>query len=141
MGIIWGAILGITFQFFMNMEIERYALAHGESIFVGIARKFKEAPIWFLFSTYIPWMWPGIIAASAKILGNLFGITDISFLTIGMLIAIGLILSLGPVLYKNRGKPSEDINNLRSPHHLRFVDNPCQRSGFCGSWKRDYWNR
>ena len=100
MGIIWGAILGITFQFFMNMEIERYALAHGESIFVGIARKFKGAPIWFLFSTYIPWMWPGIIAASAKILGNLFGITDISFLTIGMLIAIGLILSLGPVLYK-----------------------------------------
>jgi len=100
MGIIWGAILGITFQFFMNMEIERYALAHGESIFVGIARKFKWAPIWFLFSTYIPWMWPGIIATSAKILGNLFGVTNNSFLTIGMLVVIGLILSLGPVLYK-----------------------------------------
>jgi len=100
MGIIWGAILGITFQFFMNMEIERYALAHGESIFVGIARKFKWAPVWFLFSTYIPWMWPGIIATSAKILGDLLGITNVSFLTIGMLIIIGLILSLGPVLYK-----------------------------------------
>ena len=100
MGIIWGALLGITFQFFMNMEIERYALAHGESIFIGIARKFKWAPIWFLLSTYIPWMWPGIIATSAKLLGTLFGLENTRFLTVALLVAIGLILSLGPILYK-----------------------------------------
>ncbi|MBD3366061.1 hypothetical protein GF360_01825 [candidate division WWE3 bacterium] len=100
LGIIWGAILGITFQFFMNMEIERYALAHGESIFVGIARKFKWAPIWFLLSTYIPWMWPGIIATSAKLLGTLLGIQNQKILTVVLLFTIGAILSLGPVLYK-----------------------------------------
>src|SRR3989338_2634047 len=66
MGIIWGAFLGITFQFFINMEIERYALITGESVFVGLARKLgKFAPIWFIFSTLIPWMWPGIVASSA----------------------------------------------------------------------------
>ena len=37
LGIIWGAVFGITFQFIMNMEIERYALARGESVFVGLA--------------------------------------------------------------------------------------------------------
>src|SRR3989338_2456838 len=76
LGIIWGALLGLTFQFFMNMEIERYALAHGESIFVGLARKFRLVSFWFLLSTFIPWMWPGIIASSAKFLGTVIGIRE-----------------------------------------------------------------
>src|SRR4030042_2889970 len=63
MGIIWGALVGITLEFIINMEVERYALVHGESIFVGYARKFKWLPVWFLLSTFIPWMWPGIISA------------------------------------------------------------------------------
>src|SRR3970040_2098394 len=75
LGLIWAAILGITFQFFINMEIERYTLVTGESIFVGLTRKFgKFTPIWFLVTTLIPWMWPGIIAASAKVLSHAFGI-------------------------------------------------------------------
>jgi hypothetical protein len=74
MGIIWGAILGVTFQFFMNMEIERYALAHGESVFIGFARKLRWLSIWFILSTFIPWIWPGIATASATIIGSLFGI-------------------------------------------------------------------
>lgn len=100
LGIIWGALLGLTFQFFMNMEIERYALAHGESVFVGFARKMRFISFWFLFSTFIPWMWPGIIASSATFLGTVVGIKETHYLAIGMLIFIGLILSLGPVLYK-----------------------------------------
>ena len=100
MGIIWAALLGITFQFFMNMEIERYALVHGESVFVGLARKLKYISFWFLLSTFIPWIWPGIIASSAKLFGATVGITDTTYLTIILLIVIGLILSLGPVLYK-----------------------------------------
>ncbi|RJR27013.1 hypothetical protein C4561_04530 [candidate division WWE3 bacterium] len=100
LGIIWGAVLGITFQFFMNMEIERYALVHGESIFVGFARKFRLLSVWFLISTFIPWIWPGIIASSAKLLGSLIGITDTKYIAIGLLVLIGIILTLGPVLYK-----------------------------------------
>ena len=100
MGIIWGAILGITFQFFMNMEIERYALAHGESVFVGFARKLKWLPAWFLLSTFVPWIWPGIVASSAKLIGSLFGIEQTQYLAIGMLVLLGLILTLGPILYK-----------------------------------------
>lgn len=100
MGIIWAALLGITFQFFMNMEIERYALVHGESVFVGLARKLKHISFWFLLSTFIPWIWPGIIASSAKLFGATVGIADTTYLTIGLLILIGLILSFGPILYK-----------------------------------------
>ena len=100
LGIIWGAVLGITFQFFVNMEIERYALVRGESIFVGFARMAKFLPFWFIFSTFIGFGWPGIIAASAKIFSLLFGIEAFHILAIVFLIIIGAILTLGPILYK-----------------------------------------
>src|SRR3990167_11400168 len=100
LGIIWGAILGISFQFVINMEIERYALVRGESIFVGFARMAKFLPIWFIFSTFVGFGWPGIIASSAKIFGNILGIEAFHILAIIFLLIIGLILTLGPVLYK-----------------------------------------
>jgi hypothetical protein len=100
MGIIWGALIGITFQFFINMEIERYALARGESVFVGYKRLFKWAPIWFILSTFLPWMWPGIVASSAVLLGNVLGINNTEYFAIALLVAMGCILSFGPILYK-----------------------------------------
>lgn len=100
MGIIWGALIGITFQFFINMEIERYALARGESVFVGYKRLFKWAPIWFILSTFLPWMWPGIVASSAVLLGNVLGIKNTEYFAIALLVAMGCILSFGPILYK-----------------------------------------
>jgi hypothetical protein len=102
MGIIWGAVVGITLQFFMNMEIERYALARGESVFVGLKRKVSAIPWWFILSTFLPWIWPGIAAASATLIVSLFGWSADSqkYVAIVLLIIMGLILSLGPVLYK-----------------------------------------
>jgi hypothetical protein len=100
LGIIWAALLGITFQFFMNMEIERYALVHGESVFVGLARKLRFIPIWFILSTFVPWIWPGIIASSAKLFATAIGFENPTLLTIIFLLIIGGILTLGPVLYK-----------------------------------------
>lgn len=100
LGIIWAAVVGITFQFFINMEIERYSLVHGESIFVGFAKRFRGAPYWFIFSTFVAWIWPGIIASSANLLGALLKLNDIKYLGIGLLLIIGLILTLGPSLYK-----------------------------------------
>lgn len=100
LGIIWGAVLGITFQFFINMEIERYALVRGESVFVGFSRMFTYLPIWFITSTFIGFGWPGIIASSAKIFANIFQIANHQYLAIVFLLIIGLILTLGPILYK-----------------------------------------
>ena len=100
LGIIWGAVLGITFQFFINMEIERYALIRGESVFVGFARMAKFLPYWFIFSTFIGFGWPGIIAAASRIFGQVFNIQSYEYLAIAFLILIGAILTLGPILYK-----------------------------------------
>lgn len=100
MGIIWGAIIGITFQFFMNMEIERYALLRGESVFVGLARKTRVISFWFLISTFLPWIWPGIIASSGTLVAHVLGFENAPLISIILLLSMGLVLSLGPVLYK-----------------------------------------
>ena len=103
LGIIWAAVLGITFQFFINMEIERYTLVTGESIFVGLTRKFGNlSPIWFILTTYIPWMWPGIIAASATLFAKAIGINYSGLIGIAFLILIGIIYSLGKIVYKTQ---------------------------------------
>lgn len=100
MGIIWGAILGVTFQFFINMEIERYSLVRGESIFVGFARWLKIAPLWFIISTFAGFGWPGIVGSSAFLLSHLFGLSDYRILAIIFLVLIGVILTVGAVLYQ-----------------------------------------
>ncbi|MBP9687663.1 Nramp family divalent metal transporter, partial [Candidatus Woesebacteria bacterium] len=103
LGLIWGALIGITLQFFLNMEIARYTLVTGESIFVGFSRKFgRIAPIWFIFATLVPWMWPGIAAASANMIASLLHIPYSNILPISLLIAIGIILTAGKVVYKTQ---------------------------------------
>jgi len=103
LGIIWGAVIGITIQFFLNMEIERYTLATGESVFVGLSRIFKKfAPLWFMLTTFIPWIWPGLVASSAKLFSFAFGFTYNKYLPMVFLVLIGIILSLGKYLYKTQ---------------------------------------
>jgi len=99
LGIAWGAILGITFQYFMNMEIERYSLVKGESVFVGIYKLFKPAVYWFIASTFLGWALPGIVAASAKIMANVIGIENFKWIAVLFLLIIGLILSMGKTVY------------------------------------------
>ena len=99
LGVAWGALLGITFQFFINMEIERYALVKGESVFVGIARFFPAAIYWFIISTFIGFGLPGIVAASAQVLAEVFSLPDFKWLAIILLLIIGLILTFGRTVY------------------------------------------
>lgn len=122
LGIIWAAVLGITFQFFINMEIERYALATGESIFVGLARKFGAfAPYWFILTTLVPWMWPGIAASSAKLITTALGVNYSGLAGIALLLFLGLLYSLGHVVYKTQEKVQKAIILLGIPFVLAIT--------------------
>jgi len=99
LGIAWGALLGITFQYFINMEIERYALVKGESVFVGLNKLLRGAAYWFILSTFIGFGLPGIIAASAQVLASVLGIENFKWIAIAFLILIGLVLSFGKKVY------------------------------------------
>ena len=104
LGIIWAAIVGITLQFFSNMEIERYALVTGESVFVGLARKFgrKWSATWFMLTTLVPWIWPGIMAAAATVIASSLGIPYSGWLAVGLLLLLGGIYGLGKVVYRTQ---------------------------------------
>ena len=115
LGIAWGAILGITFQYFMNMEIERYALVKGESVFVGIYKLWKPAIYWFIVSTFIGFGLPGIIAASAKVMASVVGVEDFKWIAILFLIIIGLILSMGKTVYGMMEKITKIIISIGVP--------------------------
>ncbi|MFZ6015077.1 MAG: Nramp family divalent metal transporter [Patescibacteria group bacterium] len=115
LGIAWGAILGISFQYFINMEIERYALIKGESVFVGLNRLFKWSAYWFILSTFIGFGLPGIIAASAKVFAALIGFEEFKWAAIGFLIFIGVILSAGKTVYGLMEKLTKSIIMIGVP--------------------------
>ncbi len=115
LGIAWGALLGITFQFFINMEIERYALIKGESVFVGINKIFPRAAYWFILSTFLGFGLPGIVAAAAAIFGFVFGIEDFRWIAIGLLLIIGFMLSAGRTVYGTMENITKTIITIGIP--------------------------
>lgn len=110
LGIAWAAIFGITLQFFINMEIERYALVTGESVFYGYRKLWKWLPAWFIISTFIGFGLPGIVASSAFVFKDLFNVSfDLSIIGSILLIVIGFILSVGKTVYKLMEKLTQVI--------------------------------
>lgn len=100
LGIIWGGLVGITFQYFLNTEIMRYTLAWGESVFVGWRRWGKLIPAWFVFSTVIPWALPGFVSASATMLNHVFPLLPVRLTAVALILLTGIIISSGKTLYK-----------------------------------------
>ncbi|MDO5739745.1 MAG: Nramp family divalent metal transporter [Ornithinimicrobium sp.] len=102
LALVWLVVIGITTQYFLNMEIERYTLATGETAVVGFTRLWKPWGWLFIAMTVIPWMWPGWATGGTTTLSFATGFDadKIPFITIGVLIVIGLVLTLSPVVYK-----------------------------------------
>ena len=95
---VWAAMVGLATQFVLNMEIERYTLATGETALTGFSRYWRHWGLVFAVMTYFANLWPGWATSSATLVSYLFGGTP-RYIAIGMLIVIGLILTLAPVVY------------------------------------------
>ncbi|HEV7649230.1 MAG TPA: Nramp family divalent metal transporter [Actinophytocola sp.] len=95
---VWAALVGLATQFFLNMEIERYTLATGETALTGFSRFWKHWGLVFAILTIFANLWPGWATSSATMVTYLWG-GNVTWITIGMLLAIGLILTLAPVVY------------------------------------------
>ena len=95
---VWAALVGLVTQFFLNMEIERYTLATGETALTGFSRYWRHWGLVFAVLTYFANLWPGWALSSATLTTYLFG-GEPRWIGVGMLITIGLILTLAPVVY------------------------------------------
>jgi hypothetical protein len=95
---VWAALVGVVTQYFINMEIERYTLATGETALTGFSRYWRHWGAVFAILTYFANLWPGWATSSATLVTYLFG-GNARYIAIGMLVTIGLILTLAPVVY------------------------------------------
>jgi hypothetical protein len=97
---LWGAVLGVIFQFFINMEIERYTLATGETALTGFSRLWRHWTIVFVVLAVASNMWPGWATSSATVFSYVVGGGEPKWIAIGELVVIGLILTIAPFIYR-----------------------------------------
>jgi hypothetical protein len=98
---VWGAAIGIITQWFLNMEIERYTLATGETALTGFSRMWRHWGLVFVLMTLCSNLWPGWVTTSATMVTYLTGSGEgsVRWIAIGMLLVIALGLTLAPVIY------------------------------------------
>lgn len=94
----WFFLIGVSIQAVVMLEMARYAMATGESIFTGAARVFKPL-MWFFFATAIGvYIWPGHMSAGAGAFENLTGIPFEITSTIA-LVGVAVMFTLARVIY------------------------------------------
>ena len=95
---LWGALLGVSTQFFLNMEIERYTLATGETAVSGFNRFWRHWGLVLAVLVYFANLWPGWAMSSATLATYIFG-GDARYIAVASLLIIGAALTLAPVVY------------------------------------------
>jgi hypothetical protein len=100
-GLLWLATLGFLSQYFLNMEIERYTLATGETAVTGFSRFWKPWGIVFALGAILPNAFPGWAASAATSLTYLTGWGEgtIPWLVTILLLSIALAITVSPVIY------------------------------------------
>ena len=102
LSLVWLTLLGVLTQYFLNMEIERYTLATGETAVTGFTRLWKPWGLLFIIMTVVPWAWPGWATGGTTTLSFALGFSAdaVPYITIGVLVLIGAILTVSPVVYQ-----------------------------------------
>jgi Mn2+/Fe2+ NRAMP family transporter len=102
MALVWLVLIGVLTQYFLNMEIERYTLATGETAVTGFTRLWKPWSWLFIIMTIVPWAWPGWATGGTTTLSFAMGFSEdaVPYVTIGVLLLIGAVLTLSPVVYR-----------------------------------------
>jgi hypothetical protein len=102
LGIVWLSVLGISMQFFLNMEIERYTLITGETVVTGFSRFWLPWGIVFILGAILPNAWPGWASSGASVITFIFGFSEnaVPIITMIFLISIGIAITLSPVVYQ-----------------------------------------
>jgi Mn2+/Fe2+ NRAMP family transporter len=103
---LWAAIVGLLTQFFINMEVERYTLATGETAITGFQRLWKPLGIVMIVGAILPNMWPAWATSASTATLFVFGGEEDSarWVAIPALLAIGIALSASPVVYQTLEK-------------------------------------
>src|SRR5919107_2609085 len=102
LGLVWLSVLGISVQFFLNMEVERYTLVTGETAVTGFSRMWVGWSIVFVLGAVLPNTIPGWASSGAELFTFIFGLGPGAIQIVAMifLVSIALALTLSPVVYQ-----------------------------------------
>lgn len=96
--VLWLFLVGVTIQVFVMLEMARWAIATGESIFFGAAR-IHPAVMWFFWIVaLLVYIWPGHVTLGAQSLSTITGIGWVPLAIAGILL-IGVIYTFAKVVY------------------------------------------
>lgn len=100
--VMWAAIVGVLTQFFINMEVERYAISTGETAITGFTRLWRPWWLLFVLMAILPNIWPGFVSSSATAFTFVFGLGEGTVVPISIiaLISVGIALTVSPVVYQ-----------------------------------------
>ncbi len=94
----WLFLIGVIVQTIVMLEMARYAMATGESIFFGAARIFQPLMWFFFLVAILVYVWPGHISGGAEAFEDLTGIPWKVSATIA-LVVIGIMFTVVTVIY------------------------------------------
>jgi len=102
LAIVWLSVLGISVQFFLNMEIERYTLVTGETAVTGFSRMWVGWSVVFALGAILPNAFPGWAASASELFTFIFGLGAGSAPLVAtiFLVSIALAVTLSPVIYQ-----------------------------------------
>jgi hypothetical protein len=81
-------VIGVLMQYFINMEVERYTLATGETTVAGFIRMWKPLGLVMCACAIVPNMWPAWATSSSTVLTFLTGGGGVNAIAICALLAI-----------------------------------------------------
>jgi hypothetical protein len=99
LGLLWLAITTLAVQFFINMEIERYTLATGQTVVAGFSRWWTGWGILICLAGAFQYVWPGWASSGSTVFTYLIGGGDAVWITVASLVIIGALLSVSKVIY------------------------------------------
>ena len=98
LSLLWLAVVTLGVQLIINMEIERYTLATGETAVQGFTHFWKPWGLFICLAGLFQYAFPGWATSAASVLAILTGGSP-QWIATGALVVIGLLLTTSPVIY------------------------------------------
>jgi hypothetical protein len=116
-GVVWAAVIGVLLQVWVNLEIARWTISTGETMYTGFARVWRGFAPLFILLNILGWLAPGWAMASGSALKALIGGPELGAgtffgtATFWTMVTFGFVLLLlfGPKMIYNSVEKSIEI--------------------------------
>ncbi|MFB4316003.1 Nramp family divalent metal transporter [Actinomadura sp. 21ATH] len=99
LGLLWLALTTLVVQYVINMEIERYTLATGQTVVAGFSRWWRGWGVLICLAGAFQYVWPGWATSGSTVFTYLVGGGDPVWISVGTLVVIGVLLTFSKVIY------------------------------------------